>query len=325
MERKNGIPRILKKVKKTVKQQVSEECKVNLNEVIKNNNQKLDGITITNRSECMVPNIYLNTYYQDYLQGRELGSIVNEIIHLHNQKYSNSLTVTSDILNPNTISSKVTYRLINLEMNRERLKTIPHMVICDLAKVYYIIVESDSNGTAAITITNELIKHWNYSIEDIDMIAEMNTPSLLPKTIKTMNEIIREMFQIKTEDTDIHSFQEDIEISEKFFQDMQESFSKADEIEMYVLSNINNLNGASAMIYPNVLHDFAVSHQSNLYILPSSTHEIILIPINQRLTKESLRQMVIEVNQTQVAPEEVLSNEVYYYDYKNDELSIAKE
>lgn len=315
----------LQKIKETIKQQMPNYYKVEIIKITKNNNQILEGIVISNKSDWIGQNIYLNTYYQDYLQGRETDSIVNEIINLHIQAYGNISSEPIEILKVGQMDNKVTYRLVNYEMNSERLKTMPHKEICDLAKIYYIIVESDSNGTASIAITNDLIKQWDYSIEKLDKIAEMNTPHLFPPTIKTMNQILFEMLKSNSEESYKHSSHEAIEMFENLNQVFYNPLPKSNESEMYVLSNINNLNGASAMIYPNVLHDFAVSHQSNLYILPSSIHESILIPINQRLTKESLRQMVIEVNQTQVAPEEVLSNEVYYYDYKNDEVSIAKE
>jgi hypothetical protein len=230
-----------------------------------------------------------------------------------------------DILNLDTISSKVTYRLINVEINKERLKTMPHNIICDLAKVYNIIVKSDENGLASIAVTNDLLEYWNYTVEEIDKLAEQNTPILFPPTIRTMKEVFYEMFQSQAINNGKYASEEEKELLEQLYPKDRNQSTEPDEIEMYILSNTTNLNGASALFYPNVLQDFAVSHQSNLYILPSSIHEVILIPENRELSKEYLCQMVIDVNQTQVPIEEVLSNEVYYYNYQTKELSIAKE
>ena len=57
-----------------------------------------------------------------------------------------------------------------------------------------------------------------------------------------------------------------------------------------------------------------------LIILPSSTHEVILVPYNKELAETDFKAMVREVNETQLEPEEYLSNNVYVYDGK--ELKI---
>ncbi len=187
-------------------------------------------------------------------------------------------------------------------------------------------MKTDANGTASIAVTNDILEHWNYTIKEIDKLAARNTPILLPPTIRTMKEVFYEMYRSQANDNGKYTSVER-DLFELLFQEdrNQNQSTEADEIKMYILSNNSNLNGTSALLYPNVLHDFAVSHQSNLYILPSSIHEVILIPENRELSKEYLCQMVVDVNQTQVPIEEVLSNEVYYYDYQTKELSIAKD
>ena len=60
----------------------------------------------------------------------------------------------------------------------------------------------------------------------------------------------------------------------------------------------------------------------NLYILPSSVHETIILPGGGNLDKEALKSMVIDVNLTQVAQDEVLSNEVYVYNLASDKIDI---
>jgi hypothetical protein len=92
--------------------------------------------------------------------------------------------------------------------------------------------------------------------------------------------------------------------------------------KMYVLSNDRGINGASTLLYPNVLYDFASSIRMNFYILPSSIHECILVPDTGKLSKAALKEMVKDVNDSHVSADEVLSNEVYYYDLATDEFHI---
>jgi uncharacterized protein YdhG (YjbR/CyaY superfamily) len=91
---------------------------------------------------------------------------------------------------------------------------------------------------------------------------------------------------------------------------------------MYILSNSNGINGASALLYPEVIENFSNTIKSNVYILPSSIHEVILVPFQEEIDKSQLIQMVNEVNETQVAKEEVLSSSVYYYDRLRKELTV---
>ena len=95
-----------------------------------------------------------------------------------------------------------------------------------------------------------------------------------------------------------------------------------DAAPMYVLSNRTRVQGASCILYPNILKDFAAAVKSDFYILPSSVHEVILLPVQGDEDEEGLKRMVCEVNETQVEREEVLSDSVYYYSREREKLSI---
>ena len=93
-----------------------------------------------------------------------------------------------------------------------------------------------------------------------------------------------------------------------------------DRIPMYVLSNKQKLQGAACMFYPDILKNFAEEKNSDLYILPSSIHEVILLPAVGDLEKEGLLEMVTEINKTQVQECDVLADSVYYYNRKLQQL-----
>lgn len=84
-------------------------------------------------------------------------------------------------------------------------------------------------------------------------------------------------------------------------------------IPMYVITNRARTNGAGAILYPELLKDFATAIHKDLFILPSSVHECILLPVFGDENIDELKSMVKDINETQVAPEEVLSDSVYYY------------
>ena len=92
---------------------------------------------------------------------------------------------------------------------------------------------------------------------------------------------------------------------------------------MYVLSNQKRVFGAAGLLYDRVLSDAGVRLEDDFYVLPSSVHEVILVPDHVAGSEKELRIMVHEVNHTQVEPEEILSESVYHYDRKKHSLSIC--
>lgn len=92
---------------------------------------------------------------------------------------------------------------------------------------------------------------------------------------------------------------------------------------MYVISNRNRQNGAGAMLFTQLFEDLAEKFDSDIYILPSSIHEIIAIPAMAGMEEQYMRDMVREVNSTQVAKEERLSNSIYRFDREAKRVSIA--
>lgn len=91
---------------------------------------------------------------------------------------------------------------------------------------------------------------------------------------------------------------------------------------MYVLSNEQRYFGASCMLYPQALKEISQRLNDNLYILPSSIHEVILIPASFADDANELSEIVQEVNISEVAQDEILSDTVYYYNQNTEEISV---
>lgn len=70
------------------------------------------------------------------------------------------------------------------------------------------------------------------------------------------------------------------------------------------------------------LHDFARQHRQCFYILPSSVHEVLLIPADNQISMSTLSSMVRDVNSSQLAREEILSDHVYYYSLETDQITM---
>lgn len=94
------------------------------------------------------------------------------------------------------------------------------------------------------------------------------------------------------------------------------------KIGVYMLTNDTGINGAFCLLYDDVIKNFAKEQNWNVYILPSSVHELMLVPEQEDTALEFLAELVVEANQTAVGLIDLLSDNIYYYDRDRDEISI---
>jgi hypothetical protein len=152
---------------------------------------------------------------------------------------------------------------------------------------------------------------WRITKDELYKLAKRNTLKLLPPVIKTMNEIVGDLLKDEFEE----------QYDDRIFDDLFEIDSERPVL--YVLSNAKKINGAGCILYDNCLKDFAMSHNSDVIILPSSVHEVILVP-NRGENYMELREMVCQINESEVPEEEVLSDRIYRYSCQECNISLVE-
>ena len=96
------------------------------------------------------------------------------------------------------------------------------------------------------------------------------------------------------------------------------------ESQLLVLTNKLSYHGATALFYPDTREEIGNILGQNFYVLPSSIHEVLIVPEKNAIAgPEQMVQMVKEINETQVAPEDRFGNRVLFYDRDTKELQIA--
>ena len=271
--------------------------------VKKNNGKELTGIIVEEQDCNTSPTIYIDDFYEDYRKNVSIEEIVENICQIfYKSRFAQSVDL-SDFTDYSKASEQIAFKLINYEKNRELLKEIPHKIFYDLAIVfYYSVQEPPFDGNATILIRNSHLRAWEISLEELYEGAMERTPEMFPAQIENIEDIIADMLGSKKKSC------------------INANESKEDNIAMYVLSNKQKLQGASCMLYPDVLRQFSMEQGSDLYILPSSVHEVILLPDTGKNSAQSLLEMVSDINRTQVEESEVLSDAVYYYSRANDRI-----
>lgn len=291
-------------IKRMVTDRMGQGYKVKLIKVIKNNSLELDSLVVLKNGENIAPNIYLNSYYDSYIEGTPITEIIDRLCLI----YKNcSISVvkpdfeyTIELMRP-----YIFFRLVNFERNKQLLKKLPHVRYLDLAITFHCLVRCDEDSINTIRITNKHIERWGISRDELMELAKENTIRLFPPVIKTIKEVIPGL---------LYSGELD-EISE---------YGVKDEIicPMYILTNQKGINGASCMVYKGIIQEFAQLIRSDLLILPSSIHEIILVPCNVAEDRERLRRMLIDINASQVPVEEVLSDNIYTFSLERNAIMM---
>lgn len=213
-----------------------------------------------------------------------------------------------DINDYEAVKNRIIYRLVNGERNREQLKEVPHIPFCDLAVVFCVVLKTGEGYHASLPIIEEHAERWGIDTGELFCQAMENTPRIFPPQIRSMQEVMKKIAEEYMEDKEAEEFMEGL-------------YGVPTVSPLYVMGNTAEVNGAAVVLYPGVLKEFADKIGRDLVILPSSIHEMMLIPKEEKVDMEGLKEMVKHVNRAEVPEEEILSDEVYLYQRGTDQVA----
>lgn len=292
-----------------------EESDVEVRQVLKNNDTVLDGLTIQDPDTNVAPTIYLNQFFEEYQNGRDLNDIIGDIADVYIANTVDKQMDVSIVTDFEKAKGNILPRLVNAEENQELLAQRPHMIMDDLAVTYHLEMGESDNGNMSVAITNTILDMYGISQEELHDLAVANLEEKMPATFQGMSEVVKEMM--------LPQIMSDLGLSKEAALDYIEQMIPDGNEQMYVLSNDSRLHGAAAVLNEKAMEDIAEKVGGDFFILPSSIHELLVVPKQDGMDYSSLEAMVQEVNATQVAPEEKLSDHVYEYDAKEKELYRA--
>ena len=291
------------KIKEDIKDYMDEkykDCGVVIRKVNKTN-REVDGLNMLDIPglKNATPTLYVNDLYEKYEKTgdyEEVARMAAETMEYGIKSFNSQ--IKEECLDTSKLKDKVFFSLINAEQNRELLNTVPHREFEDLAIVYRWNIGSDSMGTYTNLVNNDLAEKEGLTENDLYNAANKNTKELFPVLVKNMNEVISEIIFGESELGE--------EMQEEFNEVMMET---PNEHSMYVITNESKLYGAASILYEEPLHELAEKVGSDLYILPSSVHEVIAVSADFS-SPDELAEMVYEINMDQVDINDRLSNQV---------------
>ncbi|MDE5778745.1 MAG: hypothetical protein K2I10_09625, partial [Lachnospiraceae bacterium] len=289
-----------------------EDYVVEIHRVLKNNGVVLDGLTIRKQEENCSPNLYLNPYFDQYQMGRPITTIIKELVCRYSQAKIEGMITVADLADYESVKDRIVLRLVNFEKNESLLKSCPHKRYMDLAITFRYMVGKDPVGIATSLISNQEFEAWNVEFSELYQVALFNTMREFPWKMDSLAKVISDYLKDKAPGT----------LPEDLISEIEHMENSENGVSMFVLTNDTGINGATCILYDNVIKNFAKVQESNIFILPSSVHEVMLVPENAETETEFLEALVREANDSAVGLIDLLSDNIYYYDRERDECML---
>lgn len=281
----NEMKRNVEEINRILK---DEEFYIEYNKVQKNNVNKEAYRLIPKTQKTCSP----VAYCENFENCSDNTEIAKELINIWNKGKSYEIPDIEELGSREFILKNV-YPKVVANTNNELIDG-QHLVFkefLDMFVIYYVNIGADNEGTASYNVQEKMIANAGIDMEELHSQAIKNLEKEV--SIKDMQDIIMNIIGITDE-------------SEFDFSQVPE------ENQMLVLSKKNSMYGASVILCASVLEKLDSFWNGEFVILPSSVHECISVR-SDGFTLQEMKEMVMEINDTEVSPEDRLTDSVYVY------------
>ena len=282
----------------TLKENLGTDWTIELHtDVILNNGTTHIALILYKNGEKLHPQIYLERFFEDYKRGKTMKEILQDVMTTYEEALKNiNPDSLSGIEDWEQVKGRLAFRLLSKERNKETLGNYVYKEFLDLAAIVTFCAEIDEQGVKAIRVTHDLAELWNVSKEEILQAAEENTESLFPVRMEPILDTLCRVADISRDDLP------------------EEVLAEEDSPQIMVLTNYLGVNGATVLLYDSFLQQVYEKLRGKFIILPSSIHEVIVMPLASAPPITDSQKMVEQINRSAVKEEEILSDSVYLYD-----------
>ena len=264
-------------------------------------NQNYTALIVKKEGQEIAASVDLDMLY-DMLDDMSFEEVLEQAADMA-QRQPEGLDI-DDIQDYEKARERLFIRVSDAEENRELLKDAPHKEILGLAVTCHVLVGLEDGEMGSTMVTGPLLDKYGVTTEQLFEDAFLNSQNILPPSIEPMETMLAKMMGFGMEMKVPATLEEQLENLD------------LENMGMAVLTNRQAVNGAAVIFYPDLMAKIGDSQQVNFFILPSSTHEVILVPDNGKMELCNLESMVKDINASAVAPKDRLSDTVYHYDYK---------
>jgi len=278
---------------------LGSDISVQLGERDLNNGLKQDTFIIRDCHFNIAPSIYINPYYSRYQSGMNLEDICSDILNAYYNAAPSTDFDVDAFFDFETAKEHICMRLINYELNKERLNTSPHIRYLDLAITFVYLTDQFDDQYASITIQHSHLEHWQITTDELYRIARRQMPQILPPHFDTIEHVLKNS---PYELPQTYTFE---------------------DCPMLVLSNSKSSFGATSILYPGLLKQLAERYRSDLLLIPSSIHEVLILPLDEYPPSVYIDGMIRDINALELQDTDVLSDHAYYYYRDSDSVKLS--
>lgn len=247
------------------------------------------------------PIVYMESFYDEVRSGEPMDKIMGNIAEVIQDALDGpALDQSIRIEEFESVKDYLSVMVVNTAENRKLLEQVPHKEVADLSLLCYADLPVEQGGyNATFKITEQMLQKWNVDREELFQIASENTNPANTPVLQNLEEVTRQILMGGAAPENL--------LKKEF------DFSNQEAI-LLVLTNEKKNFGAAMMFEPRVMDQLSQSFPEGFYILPSSLHEVLILPDRGGILPKELGAMVREVNRSQVEKMEQLSDRVYRYD-----------
>ncbi len=289
-------------LQETIKDYLPEsyaDAKITFNEVVKNNDTHLTGMSIARPGEVIVPNIYIENFWNDYQAGKDIDEIVGDIADMRIEYDAPNIgsDLAATLMNYDAVKDNLQIRLCDTQENQDRLQNLVHTEHSDFSATYHVMIQEGPEGGASTPVTPQLMDTWGISVDQLHADALAADAQRNPM-LCDMGEMMESLM---------------------FGHEPENLLDSADGTSMpgmgmFCLTNGDKMNGAGLLLQEDIMDKIGEIVEGNFYILPSSTHEVLIVPESAEMDVKELSAMVYQINRTEVSPEDRLSDHVQHFD-----------
>jgi hypothetical protein len=237
-------------------------------------------------------------YREGRLSPREAAEEIRKIYDNSRLDYDDSrleADVAKSFADWSATKEDVTFRVVNAQRNADLLREVPHRMLTESLAIIYVVHVPTCSGY--VKIKNDHMKYWGVRETDLYEAAlqykqEYEIMDVLALTMFGWEKIVSP-------------------------EDMKPE-------GMYALSTPSQKYGASVLARESVLKNIAEKAGTNLTLIPSSIHEVIVLPIEADSERiKELTAFIREVNSTTVSEEDYLGDRPFVYSLETGLKELA--
>ena len=308
MEKQKFYDAVIEEIKDQIPEPFKKHVEIDVREINKTNDEKKMSVSIRLSPSGIAPMLYLDEFYEEYQDGATVEEIASHMLCMAAEAGVNAPDFDTQSMDYDSIADKLTMQMVEGERNKERLQSLVYRPIDNgMVMIPYIELGRDEGGFYRAPVTKEMARDLDY---DVDKLLDKAFENLMEKNVPVFFEMGLGSLEAINSVEDINPMREDFEIDTGGC--------------MYILSNHRKDDGASVLFYPGMKERIGELLGQNYYVLPSSLHEMIIVPEHAGPTLEHLKQCVRDANRTIIAPQEVLSDKVFLFDRERNKLYEPK-